>query len=162
MNPPGDPRSYHKWSVWWPMDSLRFAENVSEWKWTDDSTDALISIFHWSLVKCRPRLVHFDHFYWLHGLSRLLIGRLPRTETDHPTINHRWSVRRARILHFLQHWHHGEIMKLTHWGRDKIAAIPQTTFSNAFSWIKIYKFWLKFHWSLFLEVQLTICQHWFR
>ena len=22
--------------------------------------------------------------------------------------------------------------------------------------------WLKFHWSLFLRVQLTICQHWFR
>ena len=42
-------------------------------------------------------------FYWLHGLSRLLIGGLPRTETDHPTINHRWSVRRVRILHFLQH-----------------------------------------------------------
>ena len=42
-------------------------------------------------------------FYWLHGLSTLLIGGLPRTETDHQTINHRWSVRRARILHFLQH-----------------------------------------------------------
>ena len=24
MNPPGDPRSYHRWSFWWPMDSLRF------------------------------------------------------------------------------------------------------------------------------------------
>ena len=31
---------------------------------------------------------------------------------------------------------------LTHWGRDKMPAILQTTFSNAFSWIKIYK--LKF------------------
>ena len=28
---------------------------------------------------------------------------------------------------------------LTHWGRDKMAAIFQTTFSNAFSWMKIYK-----------------------
>ena len=27
---------------------------------------------------------------------------------------------------------------LTHWGRDKIAAIFQTTFSNAFSWMKMY------------------------
>ena len=26
----------------------------------------------------------------------------------------------------------------------------------------MYKFWLKFHWSLFLRVQLTIFQHWFR
>ena len=35
----------------------------------------------------------------------------------------------------------------------KMAAILQTTFSNAFSWLKIYKFWLLFHWTLFLRVQ---------
>ena len=52
--------------------------------------------------------------------------------------------------------------KLTHWGRDKMAAIFQTTFSNAFSWVKMYEFRLRFHWSLFPRVQLTICQHWFR
>ena len=33
----------------------------------------------------------------------------------------------------------------TQWGRDKMAAIVQTTFSNAFSWMKVYKFWLRFH-----------------
>ena len=32
----------------------------------------------------------------------------------------------------------------------------QTIFSGAFSWMKRFKFWLKFHWSLFLRVQLTI------
>ena len=51
---------------------------------------------------------------------------------------------------------------LTHWGRDKMAAICQTTFSNAFPWMKMYEFRLKFHWSLFVRVQLTIYQHWFR
>ena len=51
---------------------------------------------------------------------------------------------------------------LTHWGRDKMAAISQTTFSNAFSSIKMFEFRLQFHWSLFLRVQLTIFQHWFR
>ena len=51
---------------------------------------------------------------------------------------------------------------LTHWGRDKMAAIFQTTLSNAFSWIRILEFWLRFHWSLFLRVQLTIFHHWFR
>ena len=45
---------------------------------------------------------------------------------------------------------------LTHWGRDQMAAIFQTTFSNAFSWIKLYEFGVKFRWSLFLKVQLTI------
>ena len=47
------------------------------------------------------------------------------------------------------------------WGRHKMAAIFQTTFSNAFSWVKIYEFRLRFHLSLFPRVHLTICQHWF-
>ena len=51
---------------------------------------------------------------------------------------------------------------LTHWGWDKMAAIFQTTFSNGFSWMKMHEFRLIFHWSLFLGVQLTIFQHWFR
>ena len=51
---------------------------------------------------------------------------------------------------------------LTHWGRDKMVAISQTTLWNASSWMEILEFWLKFHWSLFLRVQLTIFQHWFR
>ena len=29
---------------------------------------------------------------------------------------------------------------LTHWGRDKMAAISQTTLANAFSWVKISEF----------------------
>ena len=53
-------------------------------------------------------------------------------------------------------------MHLTRWGRDKIDAIVQTTFSNTFSWMKIYEFRLRFHRSLFLRVQLTIFHHWFR
>ena len=37
-----------------------------------------------------------------------------------------------------------------------------TTFSDAFSWMKCFAFWSKFHWNLFLRIQLTIFQHWFR
>ena len=48
--------------------------------------------------------------------------------------------------------------ELTHWGRDKTAAIFQTTFS----WIEMNKFRLKLQWRLFPRVQLTIFQHWFR
>ena len=51
---------------------------------------------------------------------------------------------------------------LTHWDQDKMAAIYQTHFSNAFSGIKMYTFRLRFHWSLFPMIQLTIFQHWFR
>ena len=46
--------------------------------------------------------------------------------------------------------------------RDKIAAYSQMIFSNAFSWMKSFVCCLIFHWRLFLRVQLTITQHWFR
>ena len=52
--------------------------------------------------------------------------------------------------------------ELTHSGRDKMAAISQTTLSNAFSWMKMLEFRYKFHWSLLLRVQLTTFQHWFK
>ena len=51
---------------------------------------------------------------------------------------------------------------LTHWGRDEIDVISQTILSNAFSWMKMNKFRLRFYWSLFPGVQSTIFQHWFR
>ena len=44
----------------------------------------------------------------------------------------------------------------------QIDAISQTTLWNAFSWMKMFEFRLKCHWSLFPRVQLTIFQHWFK
>ena len=40
------------------------------------------------------------------------------------------------------------------WGRDKMAAIFQTTFSKAFSWMKTCEFLLKLHWSFFPKCQV--------
>ena len=57
---------------------------------------------------------------------------------------------------------HSYFSGLTHWGRDKMDAILQTIFSNAFSWMKMLQLQLKFHWSLFPRVQLTIFQQWLR
>ena len=84
-------------------------------------------------------------------------------------------LRNSISWHFISRWKDSreEIMSstwsvfwnrrnLTHGGRDEMDAIWQTTFSSAFSWMKIFEFRLKFHWSLFLRVQLTILQHWFR
>ena len=51
---------------------------------------------------------------------------------------------------------------LTHRGRDNLAAISQTTFSNAFSWMKMNEFLLRFHCSLFPRVKWTKFDHWFR
>ena len=44
----------------------------------------------------------------------------------------------------------------------RMDAISQTTFPSTFSWMKMVEFRLKVHWSLFLRVELTIFQHWFR
>ena len=62
------------------------------------------------------------------------------------------------------HWftYYALVFLLSHWGRDKMAAISQTTLSNAFSWIGMFEFWLKCHWSLSLGVQLTIFKYCFR
>ena len=68
-----------------------------------------------------------------------------------------------RHMGMYTHWHNcmnpWSYSSLTHWGRDKMAAIWQTTFSNASSWMKIYEFRFRFHWSLLLRLQLTISQH---
>ena len=45
------------------------------------------------------------------------------------------------------------VTEISHWGQDKMATVYQTTFSNAFSWMKRYEFRLRFHWSWFLRVQ---------
>ena len=69
------------------------------------------------------------------------------------------SLLKPTIIHTLQTV---VTLNLTHWGRDKMDTISHTTLWNAFSWMKMLKFWLKFHWSFFIKAQLTIFQHWFR
>ena len=49
---------------------------------------------------------------------------------------------------------------LTHRGQANMDTISQRTFSNAFSLMKMFEFQLKFHWGLFLRVQLTTNEHW--
>ena len=43
---------------------------------------------------------------------------------------------------------------LTHIPLNKMAAISQTIFSDALSWMKSFVFWLKCHWSLFVWFHL--------
>ena len=50
---------------------------------------------------------------------------------------------------------------LTPWGREKMAAISQSTFLIAFSSMKMFESRLKFYWNLF-RVQFTNSHHWFR
>ena len=110
--------------------------------------------------------------FWLQGnvlfvvetRSRNLRGRVPQCQNrpkSSPEEVLKWCCSTLRFI--LKQERRGLSMHwLTHWGRDKMAAIIQTTFSNAFSWMKMYEFRLRFHWSLFLRVQLSIFHHWFR
>ena len=58
------------------------------------------------------------------------------------------SISIAHALEIVQSHTNRSICKinqyLTHWGRDKMVAIFQTMFSNAFSWMKMYEFRLRF------------------
>ena len=54
------------------------------------------------------------------------------------------------------------VISQTYLPLDQMTAISHTPCSNAFSWKKSFVFWSQFHWSLFLNVQLTIIQQWFR
>ena len=62
----------------------------------------------------------------------------------------------------LKHFNTALTWPLTHWGRGKMAAISQTTLSNDLALMKRFEFRSRFHWNLFLRVQLTISEHWFR
>ena len=76
-----------------------------------------------------------------------------------------WWYGRSRSSLDVQHtaitWTSAAIL-LTHLPLNKMTTISQTIFSDAFLWMKMFEFRLKFHWSLFLRFQLTIFQHWFR
>ena len=61
----------------------------------------------------------------------------------------KWRL--SRVHHIVQCMRYGARCKnniphtmLLHWGRDKMAAISQTMFSNTFSWMKMYEFRLRF------------------
>ena len=57
---------------------------------------------------------------------------------------------------------HSQATALIDSTKEKMAVISQTTFSKAFSRMKMFVSRLKFHRSLFVRVQLTTSQHWFR
>ena len=106
------------------------------------------------ILNCCTRKHNFNHFE-----ENFVTGSL--SKLDWVMV---WCCR-ARSHHLKQCWQGSMTpyaVTYCHWGRDKMAAISQTTVSITFSWMKMIEIWLKFHWSLFLRVQLTIFQHWLR
>ena len=72
------------------------------------------------------------------------------TRTDNPYRGTIPQIQRRRLNKTKAKLH--MLLNLTHWGRDKMAAVLQTALSYAFSWVKMSEFRLRFHWSLFLRV----------
>ena len=101
-------------------------------------------IYHYKL----KWIVDFEYKFWHSFILKL---HCPPIEWNHPT-----------SMAVLPHIRWKSMSNLTHWGRDKMDAISQKTFSSAFSWMTMLDFRLKFHWSLFLRVLSTILYHWFR
>ena len=65
------------------------------------------------------------------------------------------SISHGILMICIQYFIRGTV-HLTHLPPDKMTAISQTIFSCAFSWMKSFVLRLKFHWHLFLRVQLII------
>ena len=80
------------------------------------------------------------------------LGEISINDIHHIVVG--FSGRKLKMQPNIANW--------TPWSRDEIDPISQTTFLNAFSWIKINELCLEFHWSLFLRFELTIFQHWFK
>ena len=80
----------------------------------------------------------------------------------HGARNYILSSRTKRRWSSMAHTLTQGVMTLTHLPLDKMSAISQTIFSDVLLSMKSFVFWLKFLWSLFLRVQLTIFHHEFR
>ena len=101
---------------------------------------------HWFIIGSYQPVTCSVHSHWL---------------TQCPYLNHlRTKFRKLRLFfRFPCGKYNGRQLwwltpHLAHWGRDKMAAIFQTTFPNAFSSIKTYEFCLRIHWGLFLRVRI--------
>ena len=92
---------------------------------------------------CKRKILHV----WTSLLTSILKSKYPSACVKNPTFGD------SLVTAFTKRNIH---VPLTHWGRDEMDNISQTTFSNAFSWIKMFEFRLKFYWSLFVRVQLKI------
>ena len=78
-----------------------------------------------------------------------------------------WYLQYVNIVRVMAWWHQSTLLKpkgnLYNIVYQHIEAEKRwPTFPNGFSWMKMYDFRIKFHWSLFPGVLLTTFQHCFR
>ena len=122
--------------------------------------------FDGTFVSLYPRFWYSDRYKLLymarqlscHGICKNLLQSDGQQRNYSKANFHRiWISDKKSLLKRASGW-----ALLSHWGWDKMSAISQTIYSNAFSWMKICEFRLIFQWNLVWLVELTIFQHWFR
>ena len=143
------------WVIWW----YRWSHTIVSWHvvWPSDTVTgpALVQIMTCRLLGAKPlskpMLVYCQLDHWGHISVKF--------ESKYHNIHWRKFLRCC-----LQHGHHVKPQPqcFNSLRPRQMDAISQTTFSSAFSWMKMFEFQLKFHWSLFPRVRLAIFQHWFR
>ena len=124
---------------------------ASSWKLDMGTTRASGGVSLAFRFKCFVWPTHIKHHVPANHLEKSYRLLLEQMKRGRQPLKLKWAGPRLR-----------SVVTLTHWGRDKMAAIFHKTFSNRISWMKMFEFRLTFHRSLFLGVQLTIFQHWFR
>ena len=99
------------------------------------------------IIQARKQILvtHFHFRDWISNLIRVLSNTVFSSPEDH------------NFHIFIDSSYH-----LTHWNWRQMAASFLTTFSNALYSNKMSWYRLRYHWSLFPMVQLTILQCWFR
>ena len=120
----------------------------------------------WVAIALRTSLCHCNvwvkQLNWEHGIQYLNSWSVIITWI--PSVDYaKWSMSESHPGRVRLNQRSTTIfLYLTPWILNKMAAIFHPTFSNAFSWMRMYELRLKFHWSLFLGVELIIFTHWFR
>ena len=163
------------WNIYYAHIYIKFRPNITAWMWTVMLVTEVTMHLTFCNLKVVPCLV--DNWNgWTVALYPLncsnetyiyLFCRVPVSKASKlvdiryggrpDQSNSTWAIFVRMMIWDTLIW-----QSLTPWGRDKMAGIFQTTFSNVFSWMKIFEFRLEFHWSLFVRFQLTINQHWSR
>ena len=158
----------------WSYTKTNFPLNLNyNWKismeiflWSAGRPDSLGFAY---TIFCMWRLVYIPNFFGKIYVGLFLLTATTHRPSPHKVVNYfccqaELGNMTATPLHpsLSCTVHSLQYLSLTHRGRDKMAALSQTTLASAFSWMKMFEFWFRFHWSLLPRVELTIFQHWFR
>ena len=124
---------------------------------TDDKS-TLVQVMTW----CHQATSHYLSLCWPRIMSPYGVTRpqwVNVMSADGLAMQMAWTSA-AMILTLFNQKYPGPVQP--GWTYLPLDRMTSMLFSDSFSWMKSFSFWLEFHWSLFLRVQLTTTQHLFR